>query len=69
MEVELRVKRVGNSVGVIIPKSIARSLNIKEGESIVLEIRRKTPKSIFGILKGKKLDPEAAKVFREDEKW
>jgi len=69
MEVELRVRKVGNSLGVVIPKSFARRLNIKEGDSIVLEIRRKTPKSIFGILKGKKLDPEAAKVFKEDEKW
>ena len=69
MEVELQLRRVGNSLGIIIPKNIVKRLNIKEGEFIVLEIRRKAPKNVFGILKGKKLDPEAAKVFKGDEKW
>ena len=69
MELELEVKKIGNSLGVIIPKKIAQGLGLQPGERIVIEIERKTPKDLFGVLKGIKLDPEKAKVFRKDEEW
>lgn len=69
MEVELEVKRVGNSLGVIIPKKVAESLKLVPGEKIIIEIKKKTPRRLYGILKGVKLEPEKAKVFREDEIW
>jgi len=69
MRVELEVRRIGNSLGVIIPKKVAKSIGVSPGERIIIEIRRKRPKDLFGILKGIKLDPAKAKVFREDEEW
>ncbi|RLE58051.1 MAG: hypothetical protein DRJ35_08655 [Thermoprotei archaeon] len=69
MEVELEVKRIGNSLGVIIPKKVAETLKLAPGEKIIIKIEKKTPRRLYGILKGVKLDPEKAKVFREDEKW
>jgi len=47
MEVELEIKRVGNSLGVIIPKKLAKSLGISPGEKIIIELRKKTPKDLF----------------------
>ncbi len=54
-------------MGIIIPKRVARRMGIVPGERIVVEFRRKTPEQVFGILKDVNLDPEKAKVFREDE--
>ncbi len=68
MEITARVTRIGNSLGIIIPKKVAKRVGIDVGAEVTLEIR-KTPRTIYGILKNAKLDPEKAKVFKEDEKW
>ncbi len=69
MEVELEVKRIGNSLGVIIPKKVAETLKLAPGEKIIIKIEKKIPRRLYSILKGVKLDPEKAKVFKEDKKW
>jgi len=69
MELALEVKKIGNSIGVIIPKKLAENMGITPGEKIIVDFRRKSPKDLFGILKGIELDPTKAKVFREDEEW
>ena len=38
-----RVKRWGNSLGLIVPAEVARSQNIRDGDYLEVEIRRRVP--------------------------
>ncbi len=52
----VKVKKWGNSFGIILPKEIINNQGIKEGVEIEVSIRPKhktKAKDIFGILKGK----------------
>ncbi|MBI2579040.1 MAG: AbrB/MazE/SpoVT family DNA-binding domain-containing protein [Candidatus Aenigmarchaeota archaeon] len=51
METISRVKKVGGSLVVRIPKDLAKEENIREGQIVKIEIK-KVPVSGFGILKG-----------------
>ncbi len=56
------VKHWGSSFGVVIPREVVLAEGLKEGEEIVLEIRRKkTIKELFGTLKDWKIDPQQLK--------
>ena len=51
-----KVKKWGNSLGIIIPKNVLDNENIEEGSEIEISVRSKNKtkvKDIFGILKGK----------------
>lgn len=53
---ELKVKKWGNSFGIILPKDIVDKQNIKEGITVRINIQTKNKtksKDIFGILKNK----------------
>jgi antitoxin component of MazEF toxin-antitoxin module len=70
MKVELEIKKIGNSFGVIIPKRIVKELGLEENEKVSLEIKRKTTKELFGLLREVKLNPEEAKkLTKSNEKW
>jgi len=56
----VQIKRWGNSLGVIIPASTAKQLNLKEGKMAIIEIKAKERIDCFGICKG-------AKPFKEEE--
>ena len=47
-------KRWGNSIGLIVPKKIVETLNLKPGEKIDIEIIKKERVDFFGIAKGLK---------------
>ncbi len=52
----VKVKKWGNSFGIILPREIINNNNIKEGAEIEVFIRSKHKtkvKDIFGILRGK----------------
>ena len=52
----VKVKKWGNSFGVILPSEIVRTQNLREGSEleILINLKNKTKvKDIFGILKGK----------------
>ena len=54
--IEARVKRWGNSLGIIIPSHIAEANKIKENDDIkviVIPDSKKALKETFGMLKGK----------------
>jgi len=56
MEVEIRTKKWGNSLGIIIPKEIVREEKIQEGQKIRIDIlskKKTTGADIFGKLKFK----------------
>jgi antitoxin component of MazEF toxin-antitoxin module len=64
---EVTVKRIGNSLGIILKKEIVRKLNIKPGDVLIIKIDKKLPKKAFGVIK-KSLDPDKVK-FENEEKW
>ena len=50
----LTVRRMGNSLGVVIPKAEAQKLGLREGDRLDVELRKAAGlESIFGVLKGK----------------
>jgi antitoxin component of MazEF toxin-antitoxin module len=54
--INVRVKRWGNSFGVVLPREIIDRENVKEGAEIEISIRAKhktKARDIFGVLKGK----------------
>lgn len=73
MVLEVRTKKWGNSVGVIIPSETVANLNIKPGEKISIEIFEKwnVLKELFGSLKSNKVAEEAIKEVRKglESKW
>lgn len=57
-----KVRNVGTSLGVLIPKNVAREMEIKRDEIIQVSIIKENPKTIsnfFGAAKG-------AKAFERD---
>jgi len=73
MAIEVRTKKWGNSVGVIIPSESLRKLNIKPDEKIIIEIQKKENilKELFGKAKFKKSTEQILKEVREElkSKW
>lgn len=61
MQVTARVRRVGNSLSIVIPADKARAGRIAEGDVIQVEIRKKVNiQELFGSLKSRK-DSQTAK--------
>ena len=54
IEVEVTARKIGNSIGIILPKDIVESAQIKEKQKLSLYLRPKahTARRMFGILKG-----------------
>ena len=62
MAVEVRVKKWGNSMGVILPKLIVEKGNLKEDDNIMIEVVKVADLSdIFGSIKKRKLSGQEAK--------
>lgn len=58
--IEAKVKRWGNSLGIVIPKEVAREQRLRENETLHLFIVKRSPvlvKDVFGMLKGKLKKP------------
>ena len=69
IEINSKVKEWGNSLGVIIPKEIARKIKLKSEERVRIMIER--PKSakvkdIFGIAKFKKKTKQMMKELDKE---
>ena len=65
-----RVKKWGNSLGIVLPKSLVENQKLKEGVEIEITIRPKNVtkvKDIFGILKGK-TKKSTAEIMKEVDK-
>jgi len=62
VETETKVKKWGSSLGVIIPSDAAKKARLREGEKIIIEIKKKrTMREFFGRLKGWKIDSQKMK--------
>ena len=58
--IETKVKRWGNSLGIIIPSEAVEIRNIKENDNIkilIVKDSKKVLKKTFGLLKGKLTKP------------
>ena len=73
MAVEVKTKRWGNSIGIIIPSETVDRFNIKPNEEIVIEIEKKgnVLKEMFGRVKSKKSAKQMIKEARKEleSKW
>ena len=49
---EAKVRRIGTSLGIIIPKEKLEELRVTEGDTIIIKKIEKPVKEIRGILKG-----------------
>lgn len=57
--IENKAKRWGNSFGIVIPSEVAKKINLKEGQDLVVEIKLKKKIDAFGKFKD-------AKGFKEE---
>lgn len=60
----LPVRRVGNSLGVLLPKKLVEELDLREGTVVDLRITRKKKVSGLGIARG--AGPFVEKLDRDD---
>jgi antitoxin component of MazEF toxin-antitoxin module len=68
-KVNVKVRKWGNSFGVILPKDVVNSQNIKEGLEVEITIQPKNKtkaRALFGLLKGKLGNTE--KLIKEVDK-
>lgn len=71
MKVEVRTKRWGNSIGVILPSFLVRRENIGENEDIVIDVESKPlAGNLFGQL-SKKTNKSTQEILDEvdEELW
>lgn len=73
MAIEVKTKRWGNSIGVVIPIETADKLNLRPEETVIIEITKKDNalKELFGSIKFKKSTEQILKEVRKDleGKW
>jgi antitoxin component of MazEF toxin-antitoxin module len=66
LKVTTKVRRVGNSLSIVIPADEARAQQISEGDIVQVEIQRKLDvKSLFGAVKFSKSAQEMKDEDRE----
>ena len=62
MITQTKLRTWGSSLGLVVPSDIVQAEHLKEGEEVIIEIRRKnTIQDLFGKLKGWKIDPQKMK--------
>ena len=73
MAIEVKTKKWGNSIGIVIPSEAIERFNIKPEEEIIIEIEKKNNilKDMFGKAKFKKSAEKMIKEFRRsaESKW
>jgi len=73
MVIEVKTKKWGNSIGVVIPSKTAHKLKLRSEETVLIEITKKDNvlKELFGSLKFNKPTDQILKEVREDleGKW
>lgn len=68
----VKAKKWGSSLGVVIPSKIVKEEKLREGDEVVIEIRKKrTIKEVFGSMKGLKIDSQKMKdeLRKEWSRW
>ena len=67
-----KIKQIGNSVGIIIPKEIAKGMNLKPDTEVVIDIKKKgnVLKELFGAMPNlKEVDLKKIRKGLEGKYW
>ncbi len=70
-QIHTKVRRWGNSFGIVLPMRVVEKENLKEGAEITITIKPKEitkVKDVFGILKKELKDIDTQKALREVDK-
>ena len=66
METISKIRKWGNSFGVIVPKELIRKENFKLNEEVVVKVEKKTDVSkVFGILRTERTTKDLMREIRE----
>lgn len=60
-----KLKKWGNSLGILIPAQDVKAMGLKKGETIILDIKKKKRIDAFGIFKGAKSFRRTDRLDRE----
>ncbi len=68
MAIEVKTKKWGNSIGIVIPSATAEKMNIKPKEDIIISIEKKNNvlKEMFGKAKFKKPAKKMVEDLRKE---
>ena len=73
MTIEVKTKRWGNSIGIVIPSETVEKLNLVPEQKVIIEITKEDNvlKELFGSFKFKKPTEQILKEVRKDfeSKW
>lgn len=62
MAVEVKLKKWGNSMAVVVPSRLVEERQLKENDTIIIEVVRKADLSdVFGMIKKRKISGQQAK--------
>jgi antitoxin component of MazEF toxin-antitoxin module len=62
MAVEVKLKKWGNSIGVILPKALIEEKKLRENDEILIEVVKEADLSdVFGSIKKRKMSGQEAK--------
>lgn len=70
-QIDARVKKWGNSFGIVLPMKVIERENLTEGKEIMVTVQSKEKtkvKDVFGILKKELNNVDAQKALREVDK-
>jgi len=56
-----KVRRWGSSLGIVVPREVAKELRLKAGDDVVLEINQPGIEVAFGSLRDWVVDPQKLK--------
>ena len=55
MSIEVQIRKVGNSTGIILPKEFVASRNLKVGDRVIADVQKPFDvHTVFGMLKGQR---------------
>jgi putative addiction module antidote len=63
MQYNQKITKIGNSLGIVIPKTLLNSLNLKQGEEVILE--EVMGKIVLNTHKSFSVSPEFLKIAEE----
>lgn len=67
-----KIKQIGNSIGIIIPKDVAQGMNLKPETEVIIDIKRKSNilKELFGAMPNlKDVDLKSVRKNLESKYW
>ena len=67
MTVKAKIRKIGTSMGIIIPKERLGELGLREGDTILIPRIEKNVKEIRGILKGTEFVFERESIDRDQD--